>query len=181
VNHQFLEAFDAALDTVISESAIALFDAAGVRLSPATLNETGPDHTFVATIGFASATLHGSVVLTTQRKTVAKSRPTKTQPSAPTDEELDDWLGELANQLLGRIKNRLLTYGIEFQIGLPVVLRGRWLQCALPEATISRRMYFKHESGSVYVCFDAVVDAGTPLVVGRPVERGLAEGELCLF
>ena len=35
-----------------------------------------------------------------------------------------DWLAELTNQLLGRIKNQLLTYGITIYSSTPLVLRG---------------------------------------------------------
>ena len=38
-----------------------------------------------------------------------------------------DWVGELANQLLGRIKNRLLRRGIEIYLSPPLVIQGEHL------------------------------------------------------
>jgi hypothetical protein len=36
-----------------------------------------------------------------------------------------DLLGELSNQVAGRLKNRLIKYGITLKIALPMVLPGR--------------------------------------------------------
>jgi hypothetical protein len=38
-----------------------------------------------------------------------------------------DWARELANQLVGRIKNRLLSFGVRLELGLPTVLDTRTL------------------------------------------------------
>ncbi len=35
------------------------------------------------------------------------------------DKYLEDWLGELSNQLIGRLKNTLLQHGVTLQLGLP--------------------------------------------------------------
>jgi CheY-specific phosphatase CheX len=36
-----------------------------------------------------------------------------------------DWVGELANQLLGRLKNRLMPYGATIYLSTPVTLTGQ--------------------------------------------------------
>ena len=38
------------------------------------------------------------------------------------DEKLEDWLSELANQLMGRFKNKMLNIGCKLQIGLPELI-----------------------------------------------------------
>lgn len=41
-------------------------------------------------------------------------------------------LGEVANQLMGRLKNRLLVYGVEVNASLPVLVQGKHLEPILP-------------------------------------------------
>lgn len=41
---------------------------------------------------------------------------------AVDEEKLEDWLSELANQLLGRFKNKMLNFGCALQIGLPEMI-----------------------------------------------------------
>lgn len=38
-----------------------------------------------------------------------------------SEEALEDWISELANQLVGRFKNKLITYGSVVKIGLPAM------------------------------------------------------------
>src|SRR5450755_4516221 len=48
-------------------------------------------------------------------------------PLAPADisqPDLEDWCLELNNQLVGRVKNKLLNFGRALVVGLPVLLTG---------------------------------------------------------
>ena len=38
--------------------------------------------------------------------------------------DLKDWTRELNNQLVGRLKNKLLGYGRDFKVGLPILIKG---------------------------------------------------------
>lgn len=38
-----------------------------------------------------------------------------------SEEVLEDWVSELANQLIGRFKNKLISYGCTMKIGLPAM------------------------------------------------------------
>jgi hypothetical protein len=44
-----------------------------------------------------------------------------------------DWARELANQLVGRIKNRLLAFGVRLELGLPTLLDTRTLELQLQD------------------------------------------------
>jgi hypothetical protein len=44
-----------------------------------------------------------------------------------------DWARELANQLVGRIKNRLLAFGVRLELGLPTVIETRMLEHQLQD------------------------------------------------
>lgn len=39
-----------------------------------------------------------------------------------------DWLGELANQLAGRMKDKLTRYGLSPRLGIAAIVRGDWIQ-----------------------------------------------------
>lgn len=40
---------------------------------------------------------------------------------AVSEEALEDWVSELANQLVGRFKNKMISYGCTLKIGLPAM------------------------------------------------------------
>jgi CheY-specific phosphatase CheX len=169
------------LDKVICESLVGLFAVNGVNLDAKASDAEGPEHTLAASIGFAGERLRGVLVLTAGRDLVAASRPTQFQHLLSVDAELCDWMGELANQLLGRIKNRLLRYGIDFEMSIPAVVQGRHLKRALPDASLSRQMCFSHAMGSVCLCFDARADNLAALMAAPPAVESMAEGEVMLF
>jgi hypothetical protein len=46
-----------------------------------------------------------------------------------------DWIRELVNQLMGRVKNRLLSFGVHLQAGLPSSIGGELLDAQLERAS----------------------------------------------
>jgi CheY-specific phosphatase CheX len=171
----------AILDAIISEATHSLFEVSGMKLISGENLPADHDHTFAATIGFTNPRFRGMLVLTTDRHMVTRSRPTELQANTPSEKELDDWVGELVNQLIGRIKNQLIRHHIDMELSIPSVVRGRWLRRALPDASISRQMIFVHDIGSVYICFDAMVPEELELEEGADASEGVTEGEVTLF
>ena len=53
--------------------------------------------------------------------------------------QLEDWCSELNNQLVGRVKNKLLVLGCEVMIGLPSLLTGKDL------SSVSNQEFDVHE------------------------------------
>ncbi len=70
-----------------------------------------------STIGLLGDQFKISLVILASDETVAHFCPIK---GASTS----DWIGELANQLGGRLKNALIEYGNEGQLSLPVTMSG---------------------------------------------------------
>jgi len=104
------------LDNLLFTSATTLFKAYGI-----TVHETATErkvHTPIcAAIGFAGPALTGTVMLCAE--------PPLVRASKPLPENVDhEWLAELVNQLMGRIKNRLLAFGIEVHPSTPLILRS---------------------------------------------------------
>jgi hypothetical protein len=106
---------------VAFEAGMALFLAYDVSLEPADLAgyRQMPELTLLSIIGFSGRGICGSLVLGATPEPLQRSNP-----SQSTDR---DWIAELANQLLGRIKNRVMRSGIEFYAMPPSVVSGHHL------------------------------------------------------
>jgi CheY-specific phosphatase CheX len=97
-------------------------------------------------------------------------------------ETLADWTGELANQLLGRIKRKLNLYGVDISLSTPVVFAGKQFNHFPQHGTISRTHGFNHELGPIEVELQVIPEADFEL--SELVESSgtsLAEGEVSLF
>jgi CheY-specific phosphatase CheX len=77
----------------------------------------------IASIGFTGADVRGSLVIMAADEVLAASLSGVARDEA-TDELFADWAAELANQLCGRLKNKLLRQGVLVTISVPSVLRA---------------------------------------------------------
>jgi hypothetical protein len=91
-----------------------------------------------------------------------------------------DWLGELANQLVGRMKNQLRRYGLELFVTAPAVLRGEHLPVARRDGRL--QVSLVSPVGRVRVWLDAHFSSTfTMLDRPEPGTTGPGEGESLLF
>ena len=125
-------------------------------------------------IGFTSKNMRGVLALATTREPLERTNP------APRPSHRD-WLCELVNQLLGRIKNQMLSRGIEIFQSTPVALRGEHLSPVLEHRLIAE--LFAAEGGAVGVWMDCEFDDGfeLPDVNVDEAPSAASEGELLLF
>jgi CheY-specific phosphatase CheX len=169
----------ATLDAVVDAAVLALFESVGISLERA----TPPDHSednIGATIGFTSATLRGSVILISTRDFVARALP-KEVPAGTGEEQLSDWTGELANQLLGRIKNKLLGLGVTLEMSTPAVIWGLELATKSTRSRLRRRFTYAHDGQPLSVFVDVVAAPDFEFTPSGAHAPGIAEGELTLF
>lgn len=129
-------------DGVAAQVCIDLFQAYGVpierTISPNPLTE---GLAFCGVVGFAGPSVRGVCLLATTEGPLVDSSPVPGMSR--------DWMGELANQLIGRIKNRLRTRGVEFYVTGPVVVRGQHL-APLPRSELPP-LAFSAPRGQVFV------------------------------
>jgi hypothetical protein len=112
-------------DSLIQASLVDLFNAYGVALAPM------PSSTIAAT-----RAPEVSVAATFRSGAGTAGRLTLSLPAALLEDMKGheatsvrmDWARELANQLVGRIKNRLLPFGIRIEIGLLTLLDPKLAQ-----------------------------------------------------
>jgi len=74
----------------------------------------------------------------------------RTHPSGAADvslADIEDWCRELNNQLMGRLKNKLLRMGCEVATGLPVLVRGAGIKAVVARDIDHRQYFFTSEHG----------------------------------
>jgi len=167
------------VDGLAQEATAALFDTYGLKVE-----QDGPggakglqSAALVSIIGFSSTAISGSLILALPQAVAERTLPV---PGA----SVSDWSGELANQLLGRLKNQLLKYQVVINMSLPVVLSGDGLKLLATRHQITRYYSFSSEFGKVFIRLDMEMSASLELVEQDESLRGagaIDEGELLLF
>jgi len=171
------------LGTIVREVTPQLFQAYGTRLTPEAEGEADPGTEqleLAGVLGFVGDKLHGTITLATSRDVMQG-----VIENVPGVESVEDWLAELTNQLLGRVKGRLLHCGAPVFSSTPVVVAGHELEVKMGRHTVNCRHQFKAEfraeSGTVQVWLGAEVERGFALNERAGGERGAEEGDLLLF
>jgi CheY-specific phosphatase CheX len=163
---------------LVQDAARALFGTYGVKvdLDGSLVTKTLASVELVSIIGFSSDMVSGSLLLALPNSAVERTLP------AP-DSNLADWVGELANQLLGRLKNQLLDYHVVVNMSLPVVVSGGQLSLPTKTRPLTRYYSFASDWETFFVRLEVEVSPALELVreAGPSSQRGMDEGELMLF
>jgi len=136
-------------------------------------------------VEFSGPRVRGRLVLISNFGVFAQTRPpaiaTPLSEGAARDwMVIRDWSGELANRLLGRVKNRLLSHDVDFQVSPPVSLSGRGLAMAIEDKTNAQWLSFGRGEKVVRVVFDFGEDPAAP--PAKPsAERPAREGDVIEF
>ncbi len=134
----------------------------------------------VASIGLGGPDFRGALVVLGRPSFFSETYPLP-RPRGVGNGELADWAGEIGNQLIGRIKNRVGSLGLDFSISTPTVVRGDRLALGRSgPQTIQTALTIRSER--VDVVFEIAQDDGRPLLPakGAPVVASL-EGQGLLF
>lgn len=175
----------------LSQSVIEFFRDYGLdcRSSDAVEGEPSLDDMEMGSIvGFKGRGVRGGLAFVAPAALVAKLLPV---PTAETkvDHQLRDWSAEIANQLLGRLKNKLSSQNVDFDIGTPVCFRGTSVRLSfLPNADGVSLAFDVERGGGVRVYLDcsvAAMGAMAAKVTSSANEdfdpRIVAEGDVVLF
>jgi len=169
---------------IVVETATKLFRTLGMELEYTGTPDPIPcaDELTVAVIGFAGSQMRGSLVVGATREALRLSHPTGGNSAAVDDESLRDWAGELANQLIGRMKIRLLAHQVVIQLGTPTTMSGHELTLGAalknPECLPHR---FTIGADWVLVRMEVVAEPGVQLVGTPDPLPQTGEGELMMF
>ncbi|HEX6765228.1 MAG TPA: chemotaxis protein CheX [Polyangiaceae bacterium] len=154
-----------------AEACTELFTAYGVGLAPTRKDWGATDERMLSgSIGFVGRHVRGTCLLATTEAPLRRS--------CPTGGKVRDWIGELTNQFVGRLKSKLLGCGVEVFVTTPIVLSGVRIQ-PLPRGRLEP-FVFSSSDGDVLVWVEVDVDEGFVLGSLHP-GRSNAEGQVILF
>lgn len=124
--------------------------------------------------------VRGGLAFVAPAALVARMLPVPPRPKRQ-DIQLRDWSAEIANQLVGRLKNKLSAHAIDFDVGTPVCFRGTSIRFAfLPEAT-GMALHFATDSEAVRVYLDCEIVSDDSSETADEVMRLVPEGDVIIF
>lgn len=162
------------VESLISESCISLFSDYSLPLKRAESKTESSDTSllYCGVVGFTGEQMRGAILLATTREPLGRTSPV-------SDTSFREWIAELSNQLLGRVKNKLMSRGVLLHMSTPVVLRGQHLTPLT--ANELKPLVFECEGGVVCVWMDAEIVGGIDLNVEQSDTGSISEGEGMLF
>ena len=154
-----------------ASACVELFAAYGVALEASGAAFIDSDEVLLSgVIGFVGPELRGTCLLVGNRSPIEMSSPQK--------DHTRDWVGELTNQLVGRLKRKFLGFGLDVALTTPVVLSGVHLR-PMPRSELTPRV-FRTPSGSVMVWVEVEAEVG--FAFGPAVsDMTNAEGDVLVF
>lgn len=170
------------VDALLQGALVDLFQAYGVALAPLPRDTRGQQYPdLAAVIGFTCSgngnSANGKLSLSVPSQLFDVMRGDSAHLGRAAD-----WMRELANQLMGRFKNRLLPYGAILQAGLPGSIGREALEAQLARATNLRIYRGRTLRGEVVATLDGTLRDHELAYVGQPNDaKPAAEGELILF
>ncbi|MGC4093428.1 MAG: hypothetical protein QM756_37140 [Polyangiaceae bacterium] len=148
-----------------------LFEAYDVKLVQ---NAPSPDNSDVqmmsGVMGFVGTRLRGTCLLACATGALEASCPPGGRPR--------DWVGELTNQLVGRLKTKLLARGVEVFVTTPIVLTGARIR-PVPRGMLQPAT-FASPHGGVLVWVEAESGRDLTLSTEAPVPN-TGEGDILIF
>lgn len=157
------------IQSLAAAACVELMEAYGVELTPAGGWAESDEVMFSGVMGFVGESVRGTCLLAAPQATVEAAAPRNASPR--------DWVGELANQLVGRLKGKLIARGATIALSTPVVLRGVKLS-PLPRTDV-QPVVFQSRAGKVLVWLEVEVDEAFRLGEQRALQA--SEGELLVF
>src|SRR5690606_12189079 len=132
-------------------------------------------------IGFTESRFGGFVAIQTYPEVVAKILPEEIRGRI-SERVIADWMGELSNQLLGRTKNKMLRYGVSFQMSPPTSVSGLMLNITPHDAGSRAWMEVETEAGPLQVLVDFRSGHEVCLVESDDSAAvAVSEGDMMLF
>jgi hypothetical protein len=164
------------LDTLVQSSTVDLFRCANIVVAPTTDYNRVPDDLteFVGGgVSFSGPAMSGTLVLLVFRSVLANAEFEGRRVANSAD-----LVGELANQLMGRISNRISRHGSPLRVGVPRPVGGGSLHSTNAEKLLA--IYgFRGLRGSVVVVITGKIDYS--VVAYSAPGSAAQEGDIVVF
>jgi len=168
------------LDQLLRDCCLELMADYGLpaTLATPTPANDGATDVSIAAIDFSGRDLRGTIGLRMTNSVVLETY--RAAVGAPIDAgstDASDWTCELVNQLIGRLKNKLRSYNVSFNVNTPRLL------VMFPVAELERalRSRFVSDRGSFAGYLDVMIAPGFAFVDSAPEAPLVDEGDLVLF
>lgn len=165
------------LKTLIQSATVELFQSYGIAVAPVALVQPLPtrlDQHVGGYGAFSGKSFNGTLGLL-----VPKEVFTLTKFEGLRVLNILDWTKELTNQLLGRIKNRLIQYQMPIRADIPSAIDGRSLELRVAASNPFVIVHFRSIRGDVIVTMTGTIDY-TKLQFSGTVAAA-EEGDIILF
>lgn len=83
-----------------------------------------PDPILVSIMSFQSDNMQGTAVMGCDAAFLERSHPSFDPKDPAREALLQDWLGEMSNLIIGRLKNKLLPFGVTLKLNPPSVIEA---------------------------------------------------------
>jgi len=165
------------LSTMIQGSTVDLFQSWGIAVAPLQPSRNDIDHlksrALMALIQFNAPTMQGALGLLVPKDVFELVKQDTGRPFAGLD-----WVQENANQLLGRLKSKLLSFQVALSIGLPQLLTEQGLN-GLTAKGLLGAYRFRTLRGEVGVTISGRIDYARLEYSG--LNTGVSEGDVIVF
>ena len=162
------------------EACFSLFEGLSCTVNFAEKPEDNLEGSFIAMIDAGSNDMELRLFLRMPFSVLALTYPVDNVIDVEED-KLEDWMAELSNMLIGKVKTKLMKHDIVVKIGLPESFYGVDFDSIVPEGFESKIYYFVID-GIIVECriyVDLIVDE---LEIQHAIEDDdTDEGELELF
>ena len=177
--------FPAILDTIITESVQEMTGSTvgmeSYKVAAVAAGSQSEVNAAVASvIGFSGEKIKGSLAVSSEKTLLDKSHPNHAIGMPVAEADLSDWSGEIANLILGRIKNKISNVGTTFSMATPTNVVGKRMQISTPKDGGSLQVTVDGPFGQMTVFFLATLDP-TLVLDGSKATDTAKEGEAILF
>lgn len=165
----------------VEESCFSLFEGLGCKVSFSEDEDHELDTAFIAMIDAGSTELELSLFLRMPFSVLALTYP-GADVTEIEEEKLEDWMAELSNMLIGKVKAKLMNHQVDIKIGLPESFFGVNFDDITPEAQDHKTYLFDVDGVPVEcrIFLDLMVDE-LDVATETVDDDDLHEGELELF
>lgn len=165
------------IDILVQNATVQVFQTYGVAVAPIARTPNASlsyDRSELAgTITFSFAGTQGSMLLCVPLPVLTLMKNDLSDASHALD-----WIRELTNQLMGRIKNRLLRFQVDLRLGMPTSAKAEHLLGRSRMASPPALYQFRSMRGDVSVALHDMVDESRLRYSGVDLA---SEGDILLF
>lgn len=177
------EQYPPKLIELVSASVVEFFQSIGISdISAQDPEACKPSNSkgYSASLGFTGDHIKGALVVVGDEDLLKDTNPQKDFGKPLTEADSADWIGEIANQIVGALKRHTLGYNVGFMLSTPTVVSGHSLDLIKTQKPEPLILCFKVAEHMVHINFRATLSAEAKFE-GDPQKTEQAAGGDALF